>query len=364
MRRLALTSGVGTRDRGGAGPHRVLVAVDFGTASIAAARWVARHVAPDAELLLVHVVPVPRAPAFLARTLHPPDAFVDVVAEPMRHGLEGLAAELGRARVGIALRVGDPAEQLASVAAAERVDLIAVGAPRRRGRARGPGRATVERLLRRTAVPLLQAGVACEAAPEAILAAADGGARSEHVLRAAWSLAARLEARLTGLHVIDEDVSAYARAMATAAGTADDARAAERALWGASARWLARALETAGARAHRAHVLVGRGDPGREIVAASARSGADVVVVGRTGHDAIGHHAVGTTAGAVLRGARCAVLVVPGVEMPTAPRDDDRRPRRTSVPVLLTASPAGARLAGGAAGGSDVPPAAVHRQPA
>lgn len=364
MRRLALTPDVGPRDRAGVGMHRVLIAVDFGAASIAAARWVARHLAPDAELLLVHVVPVPRAPAFLARALRPPDVFVGAVADPMRHGLEGLAAELGAARVRVELRVGEPAEQLATVAAAERVDLICVGGPRRRGRTTGLGRNTVDRLLRRATVPLLQAGGPCDAPPDAILAAADGGARSEPVLRAAWSLAARLEARLVALHVIDEDVRAYARAMAVAAGAAADAPIAEQALWGASARWLSRALEAAGARAHRAHVLVGRGDPGQEIVAACARARADVVVLGRTGHDSTERATVGTTTRAVLRDARCAVLVVPGMDPATAAPDDHRGRRASSLPALATAAAAGRRSGRGdlhGSNGGDVPPAARCR---
>jgi len=51
------------RDRSTA--HRVVVGVDFGSASLAAARWTARHLMPEAELVLVHVVEVPKVPAYL-----------------------------------------------------------------------------------------------------------------------------------------------------------------------------------------------------------------------------------------------------------------------------------------------------------
>ena len=361
MSHLSLASGAGARDRAGARARRVLLAIDFGATSIAAARWVARHVAPDAELLLVHVVPIPRAPAFLVRALRRPDALLGAVTDPLRVVLDGLAAELGSARTRVAIRAGDPAEQLAAAAAELGADLVVVGAPRRRARAAGIGRNTVDRLLRRANVPLLQAAAACDAPPDTVLAAADGGARSDHVLRAAWSLAARLEARLVALHVIDEDVRAYARAMAVAAGAPADAPAAEQALWDATARWLGVALETSGAHAHRAHVLVGRGDPGREIVTACDRSHADIVVVGRSGLDAAAPAVVGATARYVLRDAGCAVLVVPDARGDHPPHDDRTRRREPGTPALTPPATSLRHAAPGAAlqpSGDDVPPAA------
>ena len=77
MPRLARLSG------GRAAPSRtecVLVAVDFGAPSLAAARWVARHLLPDARLVLAHVLPVPRPPAFLTGHMRPSDEFVREVA--------------------------------------------------------------------------------------------------------------------------------------------------------------------------------------------------------------------------------------------------------------------------------------------
>ncbi|HEX5580127.1 MAG TPA: universal stress protein, partial [Gemmatimonadaceae bacterium] len=101
MRRLSVASG-GEDEVLRIG--RVLVAVDFGTPSLAAARWVARHLAPDAEVVLAHVLPVPGVPAFLRGHMRSPDSFVDEVSAPMRGGLEGLAEALGAARVQTELR--------------------------------------------------------------------------------------------------------------------------------------------------------------------------------------------------------------------------------------------------------------------
>jgi nucleotide-binding universal stress UspA family protein len=44
---------------------KILVGVDFSDASLAAARWAARRVAPGGQLFLVHVLPEPFAPLYL-----------------------------------------------------------------------------------------------------------------------------------------------------------------------------------------------------------------------------------------------------------------------------------------------------------
>jgi nucleotide-binding universal stress UspA family protein len=359
VRRFTVTTGssVGVPSAG-----RVLVAVDFGAPSLAAARWVARRLAPEAELVLAHVLPVPQAPPFLRGLLRSPDAFVREVAAPMRGGLEGLAASLGAPRVRVVLRVGDPAEQLAQIAAAEEVELICVGRPRERGHTAKLGRNTVDRLLRRTPIPLIQASGALEAPPTRVLAAVDGGGASAQVLRHAGAIAARLGIPITALHVLDEDVRAYARAMEVAVGSAAQAQAAEDALRDAIARWLTRALEASGAGHARA--MVGRGDPGQEVLAARKRSGADLIVLGRSGHDALGAHAVGSTTRLVLRAAPCPVLVVPDAPAPAAPPDDGT-PRRSTrsaaraATVLHRRAPWSAPAEGSGDGGA--PPAAELR---
>jgi Universal stress protein family len=57
-----------------AAPHalkRVVVGIDFSESSLTAATWVARHVAPGAELVLVYALHVPEPPSFL-RGKYPP----------------------------------------------------------------------------------------------------------------------------------------------------------------------------------------------------------------------------------------------------------------------------------------------------
>jgi len=361
MRRLTRSAAV---HGAGARAGRVLVAVDFGAPSLATARWVARHLAPDAELVLAHVLPVPRAPDFLRGHLRSPQPFVREVAGPMRGGLEGLAATLGPRRGGVRLelRVGEPAAELAALVAELGADLVCVGRSRQRGESVKLGRNTVERLLRQLQVPLLQVTSAPDAAPSSVLAAVDGGAISERVLQSAWALAARLEARLTALHVLDEDVRAYVRAMEVSVGAASNAHAAEQALWGATAGWLTDALAAAGARPGRSHAMVGHGDPGPELLAACRRSGADLLVMGRSGRDAPTPETVGSTTRLGLRAAPCPVLVVPAAPAPTEPFDGGRRGRaRAASSTAAVVVARGPVWIDADSHTDDVPPAATSR---
>lgn len=344
------------------GARRVVIGVDFDEPSLATARWVASHVAPAAELVLVHVLPVPRAPAFLSRQLRSPEPFVAQVGPAMRGGLEGFASTLNAADVRVDVRVGEPAEELAMAAAAAGADMVCVGYARaRRGIARS-GRNTVERLLRRLEVPLL-VGSPTAGPLSRLLAAVDGGEGSEGILGAAWGLADRLDARLDALHVLDADVRAYARAMSVAVGSPGGAGAAEDGLWEAATAWLGAALEAAGADAGRCGVRVRCGAPGPELLSECAGSPAELTVIGREGRDALAPGPVGSTARLVLSAAATPVLVVPRLPRPVVlpPDPDPGGERRYSLWLSRGGQPADAAadlVDAGAGDGGGLPPAA------
>jgi nucleotide-binding universal stress UspA family protein len=331
MRRLTLSTALaGPRT----GPSRVLVGVDFDEPSLAAARWVAHHFARDAQIVLVHVIPVPSGPPFLLRYLRAPGALFEQLAPPLRGGLQGLAGVLGAERTRAELRAGDPAEQLAAAAAAIGADLVCVGRPREWADTAKHGRNTVDRLLRRLRIPLVQPAGELRAPPAHLLAAVDGGDASIALLATAWSHAARLEARLTSLHVVDETVRRYARSALQAceactlgAAVGADAGDVEDAIRGVALEWLRRALERAGARAERSEVDVRAGDPGGEILHAARRADADLIVVGRSGHDAVSAGDVGSATRMLLRAAPCPVLVLPPASVPAHPGDPSGRTR-------------------------------------
>ena len=93
---------------------RVVIAVDFSAASLAAARWAAMQLAPRAELALVHVVSAPVAPSFVRPHL-PSLEEVAAGLTPALHGaLRGLAEVVGSSRTTIELLTGTPHEALAT----------------------------------------------------------------------------------------------------------------------------------------------------------------------------------------------------------------------------------------------------------
>ena len=357
-----------TPDFGGprTGPERVLVGIDFGEPSLAAARWVADHLARDAQIVLVHVIPVPSGPPFLLDHLRAPGPLFEQVTPPLWGGLHGLAGVLGAGRVRVELRAGDPAEELAAAAAAAGADLVCVGRPRERGDTARHGRNTVNRLLRRLDVPLLQPAGVLNTPPSQILAAVDGGDASDAVLSKAWSLAARLEARLTSLHVLDDVVGHYARTALEACHSLPDIGArpetrthpgeVDEALRSVTAGWMRSALGRIGARSERCDIRVGEGDPGADILATVHQQAVDLIVVGRTGRDAVGTSEVGSTTRLLLRVAPCPIMVVPALPVRTGPSGPERERARR---VLHRSRASWAPLAGGS---GDLPPAARGKE--
>lgn len=290
--------------------QRVLVGVDFSSTSLAAARWVAKHVASDAELALAHVIALPRIPSFLRSMVQPPRALLDQIEPEVRGGLTGLAQTLGAGTPRTELLVGFPSERLAACAEDFGADMVVVG---RTGERAGTWKrigSTADRLLRRVRVPVLIATGALNEPPRRILAAVDDGALSQELLRTSQQFARRFGAELILLHVVSERVRAYA--VAGVPATADVAAlhsAADAVIREAAEGWLSDSLRQAGASdATRIEVRIG--DAGHEILAAAEQHDADLVIIGSHGADAVARNGTGGVTRFVVRGTRRSVLVV------------------------------------------------------
>nr|NIV22181.1 universal stress protein [Gemmatimonadota bacterium] len=136
---------------------RIVIGIDFSEPSLAAARWTARHFAPDAELILVHSIEIPRPPGYLEKLLGPAPELVENAREGAERRLRELAGELDGARVRLELREGRPSDRIAEVADSVRADVIVVG---EHGHHRGFGDilgSTAERLTRSAPAPVLLA---------------------------------------------------------------------------------------------------------------------------------------------------------------------------------------------------------------
>lgn len=140
------------------GFYRIVVAVDFSTASAEAWRLARRMASPsDAELVLTHVMPapprlggIPSARAQLAEVLASQRRWAEDKLQ--RWAGEGTAE--GR-RVRVTLRTGAPHDQIVALATDERADLVVLGTQGRSGLPRALLGSVAERVVRLAPCPVL-----------------------------------------------------------------------------------------------------------------------------------------------------------------------------------------------------------------
>ncbi len=296
--------------------NRVLVGIDFSAPSLAAARWAAENFAPRAELVLIHVIPEPRTPPYLARLR--PSAHPDLAAaergSALLGGLMALATSIGGPRATADLRTGEPAAQLSRAAKELGANVIVTG---RAGQstASGIGRqlgTTADRLVRCASVPVLVTARNPEGAPRTVFAAVDDGEISERVIGWSVYLARKLDARLTALHVVERGDR-----LAAVHGGEEERHgvvAREHAMRDAADAWLRARVREAGYNPSLAEIAIAVGDPRHELLAAAGCLDAGLIVIGRQGADGSERTGIGSLTRAALRPSSRPVLVIPPPE--------------------------------------------------
>lgn len=346
-----------------------MIGIDFTERSLSAARWVAMHLAPEAELVLVHVLRRPEAPAFLYPLLEPMCGVVSEVAPALYESLRHVAEQLGAERTSLDMRDGSRAEALAGAAEERGADLICIGGMRhRRGGARFGANLPL-RVMARSRLPLLvvpPGGLAQSG--RHVLAAIDDRPDDAVVLQTAVGASAAPGARLDVVHVLSPELHLFVRAVRPEEhDAAHSVRGLE--LIASPARhrirdeahllrlahaWIERQLDAAGAAGGGVadtgtHVRVG--DPGQEIVRLARARHADLIVIGRGGPalDATAGAArlpVGSSARLVSWAAPCPVLVLAPQPAPRAPTPGPRgrsRMRRPDVTDRIAVSTVASR---------------------
>lgn len=260
--------------------RRVVVGIDFRDSCAAAVRWTARHLAPEAELVLVHAEVHP------ARRLSPEQS----------RWLKALRRSLGSGRrVRLRIGRGAAAPEIARAAAEHGADLVVVGA-----HGAPPGRpgtlgSTAERLVRCSPVPVVLAAGALDGAPRVVLVPVDADDVTAPVLDWVHWLADRFDASVAAVHVERPTPRRVRAVRAVGAEVAPE-----------GARW--RRLAT-GERAHPFLADAVSGTLDRAVLHESERFRAGLVVLGgRTRH--AGGEPAGRAVGRVLREATCPVMVV------------------------------------------------------
>ena len=318
--------------------RKIVIGIDFSDASLAGARWVATHVAPRADLLLVHVVPVPKLPVYLE---HHAGSTVDqrsTLAPRLYTALRGFAEALGSDRVRVGIRTGVPWSALARVAYEVKADLICVGRGHRRQGSSRFGATTPQRLLGVSHVPVLVIPQGVTGAPARVIAALSGRPGGEQVMPLARSLALGWGSQLEPIHVIEPDVFAASAEPAVELGSLSTNGASSPAharrigidgldqtsLQMLASKWVAGAVSSNGSPKSTAPVIR-TGDPGPELVSAASDPGSSsIIVIGRLGESvplrpSRGQYRCGSTTRMVLWAAPCPVMVVPTEQGPAQP---------------------------------------------
>jgi nucleotide-binding universal stress UspA family protein len=280
--------------------ERIVVAVDFSESSLRTTRWVANVLAPTAELVLAHVIEIPEPPGILRDLAAPTDVLEATAREGSERKLRDMSREANVKRSWIEVRRGAAAETLSVIAAEYNADLIVVGSHRERNGVRNWLGTTAERIIAHARVPVLVATNPADVAPAHVLAAIDGSEISPEVVACANSLAAGLSAATTRLSVVSSAAPSVSVAHASMVEQGPSAAGRD--------EWIARELVADADSAVLPEVTFG--EPATEILAAAARYGSGLIVVGRRGAGRARRALFGSVTREVLRGATCPVLVV------------------------------------------------------
>lgn len=291
--------------------QRMLVGIDFSDVAVAAAKWASQHVAPDAEITLVHVIELPDRPRFVHDKLPPAETIEGVAREYAETRLREIATFLTPENVRREVRVGKPAEVIAELARETHADLVVVGPHDDRPR---PSRflgTVAERIVRTSPVPVLVAGNPGAGAPHNLLVPIDDAEITPTLLEWTRDLATRFDADVTLLHVMSNAVYSHVASMsyATASSESEAHKEIQQELAQAGVRWLEE-LGRTGIERDRVTAAVTYGKPGDATIEMANAMLADLIILGRRGSGLVAPALLGSTVGTVLHGARCPVLVV------------------------------------------------------
>jgi universal stress protein E len=291
--------------------ERVVVGIDFGSPAKDAAEWIAREFAPDAELVLVHVIERPRIPGFLNRSAEAAEDAIETARSSVGPPLHRLASFLSPQRPRSLVRFGRPHDELLQVAAEVRADLIVVGAHGDRPRPWITLGTTAERIVRGSPIPVLIPIQSRRRPPRSVLAAVDDADITPTVLRWAKRIASEFSAAMSLMHVVSDAAIARMVTVVPAALREDmlTVRSVKTEIVGAGRAWL-QDLATSHLGNQRAETIVAYGKAGDAIIESAKAIDADIVVMGRRGSGLVAPALLGSTVRTVLHGAPCPVFVV------------------------------------------------------
>jgi nucleotide-binding universal stress UspA family protein len=301
--------------------RRILCPVDFSVSSERAAMSAARLAAAyGASLKLLHVVS-PVVPTGYTLSIDT-TRLMETVERASQRRLNGLIQKLPPSGVKVLseLRVGNVVDEVNRLIETYSPDLIVMGTHGQRGFTRWIIGSTTERVLRHSPVPVLTipASGTKRSVPKAsfrrILVTTDFSKGSSNAMKFAESIAQIDQGRVTLMHVLEE-----MRALTSVQYRKQLSRKTQDDLdklvpHDATVRW---------------HTSIGVGTAYDAILRLLNKEPYDLVIMNTQGKGMLDRALLGSTSERVLRGAACAVMLIPPNRKLRAARPQVRRPRRT-----------------------------------
>ncbi len=266
---------------------RILVSVDFAEPSLIAARWAASSFAPEAEIILAHIIEPP--PATRSNVMRYPsmETIVSKVHIDAQKRLSELCDVVAPGRARPEIRVGIPHDELVLLAGSVAADVIVVGRQDLMSSGWARVGVTAQRILRKSQLPVLLVAGVRDGMPEKLLVAVDESDTTSQVIKWGAFLSQQFSAKATVVHAagIEEapDEDAW---IDTEIGKVASVAAMEPRITRTSSR------------------------PAESIVEEARSLGSELIVIGSRGVGAASQLLFGSVAESVLLSSPCPVLVV------------------------------------------------------
>lgn len=292
---------------------RVVFGIDFGSASLAAARWAAQHIVPHADAIVSHVAS--------ADVVAPAEEAIDDESAARRlmpalsGGLGGFAATLDSRIARTIVRIGRPSHWLPAIASGVEASLVVLGRRSDANRKSIGEPNVIERVARRVPCSVLVVPEGISAAPQSIVAAVDDSPFASRVVRVARRLARAHELPLTLLHVLSPSTGTSSRVSRRALSS-------QRPVWVSpgetpsivsveASMWFDELVRSSDSISReRSEIAVG--DARREIISTGLAAGAPLIVTGMRGADGAVPGSIGSVVRELLTRAPVPVLAVNG----------------------------------------------------
>jgi nucleotide-binding universal stress UspA family protein len=253
----------------------------------------------------VHVVSAVDARAAAEATGGEDGAVLDRLTAEARAAVGAIEAAAGELAVETRVLEGEPSEAVLGYAAANGVDLLAMGTHGRTGIDRYIAGSVTERVLRRAAVPVLAVRPAerhVESYDE-LLVPTDGSGPADAAVDHGLAVAERFDARVHALTVVDTGETWASPEFVTPGELIEQLEAEGR-------TGIEVVAERARGRGLTAVTAVREGLAAEQLLAYAEGNGIDMVVMGTAGRTGLGRYLLGSTTERVLRHAAVPVLAV------------------------------------------------------